>query len=476
MNNKLFVSLPYIYPVCPLNIDHSRMFIIADIIARYSRKKGKEVVFPVASHYSGNTAQNIASVFVEIYRKGKPDEKSERIFSLFKNVYGTPDYILKDFVNPLNILDYYSQEILWELKTLNVSCDYDHFYTTKQESFSSFVRTIISQYKKEGLLIENTKEELALDYDNVEWKSNAEELLNNTGFIQLFQKNIVLSAMKNVRSDWGLLRKGGYGVKYDEDWVIDPMFDSELFTIFDLYVHFKNEDLMQGIDEKKLFEELFDVLRNGVETDNLLINKIINFLPCDLFVCEEHLKNWIVKRIYAESCLSHEKYQTKKYFVTGMGLLHGKRMSASKGSAILTKDLIRLYGPVLARLIILLTGGHPSKIYHYDHNLPGQSSKMLDNFINYILYLLAIKDESTEDNPDNGNRIFLDNIEKSIEKYIENGFFKQAIVELISIIPKKYKKVDRTTADKILRIYSQYLDIFLPGLLINFNLDKKMYE
>ena len=459
-----------------MNIDHSRMFIIADIVARYSRKKGKEVIFPVASHYSGNTAQNIASIFGEIYQKGKSDAKSEKIFSLFKNVYGTPDYILKDFVNPLSILDYYSQEILWELKTLNVSCDYDHFYTTKQDGFSSFVRTIISQYKREGLLIENTKEELALDYDNVEWKSNAEELLNNTGFIQLFQKNIVLSAMKNVRSDWGLLRKGGYGVKYDEDWVIDPMFDSELFTIFDLYNRFKDESSMQETDEEKLFKELFDVLHNGIKTDNLLIKKVISFLPCDLFVCEEHLKNWIVKRIYAESCLLYEKYRTKKYFVTGMGLLHGKRMSASKGNAILTKDLIRLYGPVLARLIILLTGGHPSKIYHYDDNLPDQASKMLNNFINYILYLLAIKEESIDDNLDDRNRIFLDNIEKNIEKYIETGFFKQAIVELISIIPKKYKKVDRKMADKILEIYSQYLDIFLPGLLINFNLDKKMYE
>ena len=57
MENKFLISLPYIYPVCPISIDHARMFVVADINARMQRKKGKKVCFPIAAHFSGVTAE-----------------------------------------------------------------------------------------------------------------------------------------------------------------------------------------------------------------------------------------------------------------------------------------------------------------------------------------------------------------------------------------------------------------------------------
>lgn len=46
MDNFL-ISLPYMYPVCPVSIDHARLFVIADIIARYHRET-HNVLFPIA--------------------------------------------------------------------------------------------------------------------------------------------------------------------------------------------------------------------------------------------------------------------------------------------------------------------------------------------------------------------------------------------------------------------------------------------
>ena len=45
MKQKFLISLPYIYPVCPISIDHARMFVVADINARLERKKEKKYVF-----------------------------------------------------------------------------------------------------------------------------------------------------------------------------------------------------------------------------------------------------------------------------------------------------------------------------------------------------------------------------------------------------------------------------------------------
>ena len=59
----------------------------------------------------------------------------------------------------------------------------------------------------------------------------------------------------NIRSDWGLLREYGIGIKYNEKYIIDPMFDSELFTLFDLYMKFRKDNESNNVYE--IFEKVF---------------------------------------------------------------------------------------------------------------------------------------------------------------------------------------------------------------------------
>lgn len=466
---KILISSAYIYPICPLNINHARMFIIGDIIARHSREKKKKVFFPIASHYSGNSAQRVSEIFIKIFSKNSEVTKEEKkVFGLYKNTYNVPVATLKNFVNPLNILNFYSQEILWELKSLDVSGDYEYFYTTIHKDFSIFIKTIISLYKKNNLLIYNKNKELALNYDDKKWKEKTLNLLNRTEFIQPFHKNNITSAMKNIRNDWGLLREGGFGVSYDKKRIIDPMFDSELFTIFDLYIRLKKEYKDRSINTKDVFKNLFQVLKKQGEPKSVLINKIIDWLPCDIFVCEEHLKNWVVKKLYAESLLLDKKYQTKKYFILGMGLLNGKRMSASKGNAILAKDLINYHGSTKARLIIILGGGHPSKTYNYDKELPAQVDKLLNNFINYYTYLVSLANKEIHTNKIEEEKIEIETICNAIEENINKGYYRQAIIELLSILPAKYGSPTSKTASLLISLYKKYLDILLPSLLNSF--------
>jgi len=463
---KFFISLPYIYPICPLNINHARMFIVGDIIARYSRMKKKAVIFPVASHYSGNSAQRISEIFAKIFLKNdQTTEEEKKIFSLYKNIYSVPPVVLKTFTTPLNILNFFNQEILWELKSLNISADYEYSYTTKHKDFPIFIHTIISLYEKSKLLIYNKNKELALDYDNGEWKKKALNLLNKTEFLQSFHKNNIISGIKHLRSDWGLLRKTGLGVRYNKKWLIDPMFDSELFSLFDLYIRFKAEYRDKSINGKNIFKNLFEALKNQGKPNNVLVSKIIEWLPCDIFICEEHLKVWVAKKLFAESLLLNEKYQTKNYFISGTGLLNGKRMSASRGNAILSRDLINKYGPTKARLIIILQGGHPSKAYEYNQTSSIEADKLMANFTNYFTYLLSLaKKEINTENTKKEN-LPIKTICDTIEKNINDGYYRQAIIELLSFMPKKYKIGTTESARNLMTIYKRYLDILLPGLL-----------
>ncbi len=471
--NNFFVSCAYVYPLCPLNINHAKMFVVGDIIARNERKKGKNVFFPIAMHYSGNSAQSVSKVFSNFFSNDNKNhtEKDQEVFNLYNDIYKTPLSSLKSFVNPLNILSFYTKEILGELNSLDVSCDYSYFYTTDNQDFSIFINTIISMYEKDNLLVSNKNGDFALDYNSAEWKKKSLELINQTEFIQAFHKNNIISSVKNVRNDWALLRKNGFGAIFKEEWIVDPMFDSEIFSVFDLYIRFKNENQNSSFNSKEFFEKLFKVLKNGEKTSDELINKIIDFLPCDVFVLEEHLKNWIVKKMYAESFLLDKKYQTKKYFVLGMGFLDGKKISASKGRPLLTKDLIQEYGPTKSRLIIILSGGHPSKMYEYDKTLPSQASKLINDFVREYRYLLSVTDKEINQSESIDNNFKFKLISDRIKENIEKGYYRQAVIELLSVLPKEYRKnPDSRKINDLLNLYRKYLDILLPSLLKEFNL------
>lgn len=469
---KCLISSAYIYPICPLSTNHARMFLFGDIIARYARMKWKSVFFPVASHLSGNTAHKIANIFKKYFFNNTDiSREEENIISLYKNIYKLQNYILRSFIDPINILNFYNRETLWELQSLWVSGDYENAYTTWHEDFWIFINTLVEWYEKNHLITRNSKGELALNYDDKNWIAKLLQRIEKTEFTQSFHRNNIKSAVRDIRNDWGILREDGFGVTYKGKWVIDPMFDSELFTLFDLYIRSKKELWNIDIPPKDIFENLFWVLKNWEQPKSTLVEKILSWLPCDVCICEEHLKNWIVKKIYAETFIMKEDFQTLSYFVLWMGSLNGKRMSASRWTAILANDLIHTYWPIKARLIMLLWGGHPSKNYSYEPDSPEQAEKLLTTFTRYFTYITAISlgEITQNNNQTNVEMNDIDQIEKLLEDHIDNWYYRQAITELMSIIPKKFSSLNSQLAREVIRIYEKYMPIFLPTILNGFN-------
>ncbi len=457
---KFLISLPYLYPVCPISIDHARMFVVADINARWERKKGKQVCFPIAAHFSGVTAEKTCELLNGKYEKDSELYKErKKMLNIFSNIYKVPDNIIELLKTPQDILYYFTYQIINDLKNINVSCDFDLFYTTNCKDFEKFVKVMFEFYETNNALIMNEKNELALNYSDKNWKEQTLKSFNNIEFLQSFHKNNVMGSFDNIRKDFGLLRDYGIGIKYNEKYVIDPMFDSDLFTLYDLYMKVKGNN---DSEAENVFKTLFNSIKNTPDrTHNEIVNKIIEWLPCDLFVCEEHLKTWIVKKTYSEALLLRPELRTKKYFITGMGKINNERMSSSRGTAILLKDLIEKHGVHNARLIILMTGGHPSKLYNYDLNLPNEIMKMTNYFMEYVNYLYSKYLQNTK--VDATNELIKER--KEITNYIEQGYYKQAIILMMKIIPKNNRIIDSAKAKEILEIYNEFLDIIVPNLL-----------
>ncbi len=452
--NKLLISVPYIYPVCPLSIDHAKIMLVADINARMARAEGRCVFFPVAAHYSGVTAEKSISNLNSLDKEIRNKERDKFIIN-----YKTPRVIVEGFKDPELLLDYYTSQTIYDLKRLNISCSFDDFYKTNEKNYEVFVNTIFENYEDNGLLVDNSKSELALNYDSDSWRRKTKTNLDKLTFISPSLRNNIISSLDNIRSDWGVLRNYGIGVPY-KNYVIDPMFDSELFVIYDLFK--KYEHLNTESDSKKLFKEIFDRVKSGKTSniDNKLVKEILNWLPTDLFVCEEHLKNWIIKKTFAETLLFNKKYHTKNYFITGMGYVNGERMSSSRGTAVLLKDLLDKYGTTKTRMIIMFTGGHPSKMYNYTEQNIDTINSMLSDFYNHINYINAVTiNEKNIKEYDEEQFNYLN-------KLLHDGYYQQLLVDLLKNIPKRcYNK----PINEIMRIkctLQYFLDILLPDLKI----------
>ena len=57
---KFFITIPYPYLNGNLHAGHTRTFTIGDVIARYKRMRGKNVLFPMGFHATGTPIVGLA--------------------------------------------------------------------------------------------------------------------------------------------------------------------------------------------------------------------------------------------------------------------------------------------------------------------------------------------------------------------------------------------------------------------------------
>ncbi|OGC52112.1 hypothetical protein A2982_01295 [candidate division WWE3 bacterium RIFCSPLOWO2_01_FULL_39_13] len=468
--NNCAISFPCIYPVCPISIDHARMYVIGDVYTRYYRAYNKKVIFPIGFHYSGLTAHKFHAAL-----NSKEENDTKRVFREIYQCHPHVTNYLKQ--SPYNILDYFAFVTLQDFKKINVSADYEEYYTTNSPQYDRFVLTFFEAYETKKVLIKN-ENNIQLDYSNRGWRNKMISWSEEVSTIRKQEKIGLLNSANDLKNGWNILKTEGYGVKWRDGGIIDSMHDSELLSLYDIVNHVsKNGYEFTDRD----MEILFNVL-SGSSSTNIPsgVTRVLSWLPTSLLIMEEHLKVWFIKKLYTESLLFSPCYRTKNFFVLGLGMKNGKRMSSSQGTAVLLQDLISQNDPIPARMIILMSGGHPSSFYNYDDSIPTQINKLFLSFKHFISHSLIellsanelvlndlLKDSSVEDvlsRLETKEELLL--IFNRLEKYIVEGYLKQCLIELMTILPKTYKKYMLKDRQLLLFIINFYMKILLGVTLI----------
>jgi leucyl-tRNA synthetase len=119
-----------------LHVGHMRGFSYTDAICRFERLQGKEVLFPVGTHASGNQAISFANKI-----KNKDEDW---INYLLKN--GCSKEKVKELTDPAKIVSYFNEVYVNDYwKKFGFLCDWERFTSTTNPDYEKFIQW---QFKK----------------------------------------------------------------------------------------------------------------------------------------------------------------------------------------------------------------------------------------------------------------------------------------------------------------------------------------
>ncbi len=134
---KIFITSPYPYASGTLHIGHGRSFVNGDIFARYYRAKEYNVLYPMAFHITGTPVLAISS---SIERNDQETiVRMKDYVSLHTKDQKKIGQIVKSFVDPWNVVRYFSNTMKIDFKSIGMSIDWRREFTTGDKIYNKFI-------------------------------------------------------------------------------------------------------------------------------------------------------------------------------------------------------------------------------------------------------------------------------------------------------------------------------------------------
>jgi len=127
---KFYLNVAYPYPSGAMHVGHGRTYIVPDVIARFWRMRGRQVLYPMAFHVTGAPVIGISK------RIARRDEKTIR---LYRDLYKVPQDVLDGFVEPLTIVRHFASEYQRVMTACGLSIDWRRRFTTVDPTYSKFI-------------------------------------------------------------------------------------------------------------------------------------------------------------------------------------------------------------------------------------------------------------------------------------------------------------------------------------------------
>ena len=127
---KFYLTVAYPYPSGAMHVGHGRTYIVPDVVARFWRMRGKQVLYPMAFHVTGAPVIGISK------RIAKNDPKT---IHLYRDLYKVPQSVLDEFTDPLTIVRHFASEYQRVMTACGISIDWRRRFTTVDPTYSKFI-------------------------------------------------------------------------------------------------------------------------------------------------------------------------------------------------------------------------------------------------------------------------------------------------------------------------------------------------
>ncbi|MFN3804417.1 MAG: leucine--tRNA ligase [Pyrobaculum sp.] len=141
---KFFITAAYPYPNGAIHIGHGRTYLIADVLARFHRHMGRNVLFPMAFHYTGTPILTIAEAIAA---------GDKTIMEEYMEIYGVPPEEVKKMGDPLHLARYFHRQSREAMERFGLGIDWSREFTTIDPEYQRFIQWQFEKLWKRGLIV-----------------------------------------------------------------------------------------------------------------------------------------------------------------------------------------------------------------------------------------------------------------------------------------------------------------------------------
>jgi leucyl-tRNA synthetase len=146
---KYYLTVPYPYANAPMHVGHGRTYTIGDVVARYKRMRGFNVLWPMAAHVTGTPVFGVARR-IEKKDPALLKEYGEHI-ELYRPKKDVPG-ILATFSDPMAIARFFAEVFEADFRKLGYSIDWRRKFTTNDPEYQAFVTWQFQQLYQLGYI------------------------------------------------------------------------------------------------------------------------------------------------------------------------------------------------------------------------------------------------------------------------------------------------------------------------------------
>ncbi len=151
---KFFITVPYPYVNGSLHVGHGKTYTLTDVIARYMRIQGFNVLYPMAFHQSGTPL----IAYSQRIRAGEKNIiKTYRDYlSIYIDNPNQIDQLIHDFEDPKNIADFFADKISSDFRRMGYSIDWTRSFASGEDVYQDFVEWQFQKLMEKGLLVQKS--------------------------------------------------------------------------------------------------------------------------------------------------------------------------------------------------------------------------------------------------------------------------------------------------------------------------------